>query len=102
MLHNVIIGDSNLTLEEGRENLIMPEVLIRKNIDDIILKFENKLISDGDKPDQFSVLNIAPIPKSGNLGLTNNRIRPKIGTFLRGNQNGFRSGCSTTAQVCSA
>ena len=71
------------------------------------------------KPDQFSTLILNPIPKSGDLGLTDNyrgislmslvvkvvnkmllnRIRPKIDPLLRGNQSGFRPGRSATTQV---
>ena len=131
VLHNVDIDDSNFTLDEvikarkqikegtaPGEDVIMPEVLIRINIDDIILKFGNKLL-EGQKPDKFSILTIVPIPKSGDLSCTNNyrgialsslvakivnkmllnRIRPKIDPLLRGNQSGFRPGRSTTAQV---
>ena len=97
----------------------MPELIKRINIDDLILLFANNLLMEGKKPDQFSVLNINPIPKSGDLGLTGNyrgisltslvaklvnkmilnRIRPKIDPLLRGNQSGFRPGRSTTTQV---
>ena len=97
----------------------MPELLKRINIDDIILKFANKLLLTGDLPEQFATLNILPIPKSGDLSCTSNyrgialtslvakvinsmilnRIRPAIDPFLRGNQSGFRPGSSTTTQI---
>jgi hypothetical protein len=132
VLHNVGINTDNFTLDEvvearkqvkeGKapgEDGIMPEVLKRINIDDIILHFSNKLLSEGQKPDQFSTLILNPIPKSGDLGFTDNyrgislmslvakvvnkmllnRIRPKIDPFLKGNQSGFRPGRSTTTQV---
>ena len=101
------------------EDGIMPEVLQRINIDDIILTFANKLLEDSDQPDQFSILNLVPLPKSGDLSVTDNyrgialsslvakivnkmllnRIRPKIDPLLRGNQSGFRPGRSTIAQI---
>ena len=132
VLHDLNIKDTEFTIEEvedakkqikeGKapgEDGIMPEVLKRCNIDDIILLFANKLLMEGQKPDQFSILNITPIPKSGNLSFTDNyrgisltslvaklvnrmilnRIRPKIDPHLRYNQNGFRPGRSTITQV---
>ena len=101
------------------EDGVMPEVLQRINIDDIILTFANKLLEDSDQPDQFSILNLVPLPKSGDLSVTDNyrgialsslvakivnkmllnRIRPKIDPLLRGNQSGFRPGRSTIAQI---
>ena len=109
-------------VREGKapgEDGIMPELIKRINIDDLILLFANNLLMEGKKPDQFSVLNINPIPKSGDLGLTGNyrgisltslvaklvnkmivnRFRTKIDPLLRGNQSGFRPGRSTTTQV---
>ena len=131
IFQNLNICDSKFTLEEvvevrkkvregkapGEDD--MPEVIQRINIDDLILLFANNILMEGKKPDQFSVLNINPIPKSGDLGLTGNcrgisltslvaklfnkmilnRIRPKIDPLLRGNQSGFRPGRSTTMQV---
>ena len=106
-------------IREGKapgEDGIMPEVIKRCDIDDIILKFSNKLLIDGVKPDTFTTLNITPIPKSGDLSVTNNyrgisltslsaklinrmilnRIRPIIDPLLRDNQNGFRPRRSAT------
>ena len=71
------------------------------------------------KPEQWSLSNISPIPKSGDLRQTDNyrgiclssviaklynrmilnRIRPAIDPHLRENQNGFRENRSTVAQV---
>ena len=51
---------------------IMPEVLKRINIDDIILSFSNKVLLENQTPEQFSTLNILPIPKSGDLGIASN------------------------------
>ena len=79
----------------------------------------NKILMEGKKPDQLSLLDITPIPKSGDLSSTGNyrgislaslatklvnrmilnRIRPKIDPHLRKNQNGFRPGRSTITQV---
>ena len=97
---------------------IPPDVLKLCDFDDIILSIANKLF-EGDKPDQWSIGNLIPIPKSGNLSeyenyrgimltaiaakLTNKmilkRIQPEIDKRLRPNQNGFRPGRSTTAQI---
>ena len=74
---------------------------------------------DGDKPNQWSILNIVPIPKSGDLSrggnyrgislssivaktfnrLILNRIRPKLDQHLRRNQNGFRVGKTTVGHI---
>ena len=101
------------------EDDIMPEVIQRINIDDIILRHANSLLEEQEKPDQFSILNLIPLPKSGDLGVTDNyrgialsslvakivnkmllnRIRPKLDPLLRGNQSGFRPGRSTIAQI---
>ena len=97
----------------------MPEVLKRIDIDDILLKFSNKLLVENDLPDQLAVMNIIPVPEKGDLSMTSNyrgialtslisklinrmilnRIRPAIDPLLRGNQSGFRPGRSTTTQV---
>ena len=110
------------TLVEGKscgEDNIPPEVLKRCNIDDIILEFCNNALTRGEKPDQWSILNIVPIPKSGDLSLGGNyrgislsslvaktfnrmilnRIRPAIDDHLRFNQNGFRSGRTTIGHI---
>ena len=70
-------------------------------------------------PDQWSIINIIPIPKSGDLSLGSNyrgislsslvakvynkmilnRIRPKLDPRLRPNQNGFCTGRTTTSQI---
>ena len=101
------------------EDGIMPEILKRCDTDDILLHFANKLLINREKPDQFTILNLKPIPKSGNLSDTGNyrgisltslvaklinrmllnRLRPKIDPYLRYNQNGFRPGRSTITQV---
>ena len=129
---NVSIPDGPFTLEEYRkakdsitegkaagEDGIMPEVIKRCNLDDIILEFCNNILMKGDKPEQFSLLNIIPIPKKGDLSKTSNyrgislssitskllnrmvlnRIRPAIDPHLRLCQNGFRAGRTTIAQI---
>ena len=87
-------------------------------MDDIILEFANKL-ADGEIPKQMSEIDIIPLPKSGDLGLTTNsrgialsaiiakiinrmvmnRIQPHLEPHLRTNQNGFRPGRSTEAHI---
>ena len=77
------------------------------------------MLTGEDKPRQWSMMDIIPIPKSGNLGLTTNyrgislsaiaakiinkmilnRIQPVIDPLLRPNQNGFRPRRSTTAHI---
>ena len=98
---------------------IPPEVFKYTNLDDIILEFANKILIQSKKPAQWSKCDIVPIPKSGNLELVGNyrgialsaviakiinkmllnRIQPYIDPLFRPNQNGFRSGRSTTANI---
>ena len=132
VFENLGINEGEFTIEEVKEakkqmregkapgeDGIMPEVLKRVDIDDILLKFDNKALIEHDLADQLAVMNLIPVPKSGDLSLTNNyrgialtslpskllnrmvlnRIRPKIDPLLRGNQSGFRPGRSTTSQV---
>ena len=47
------------------EDGIAPEVLKRCNLDDEILNLCNRELLDKETPEQWSVLNIIPIPKSG-------------------------------------
>ena len=99
----------------------MPEVIKRCNIDDIILGFCNDILIKDEKPEQLSILNIIPLPKKGDLSITGNyrgisltsivsklfnrlilnRVRPVIDPHLRPNQNGFRPGRTTIAQILS-
>ena len=98
---------------------IPPEVLKRCNLDDIILEFCNQTLLHGKKPEQWSILNIVPIPKAGDLSqggnyrgislssivaktfnrMILNRIRPEIDKHLRDNQNGFRVGRTTVGHI---
>ena len=109
------VREAKKQLREGKapgEDGIMPEVLKRVDIDDILLKFSNKVLLEHDLPDQLAVMNIIPVLKSGDLSQTSNyrgialtslvsklinrmilnRIRPAIDQLLRGNQSGFRPG----------
>ena len=102
------VVEARKQVKEGKvpgEDGVMPELLKRINIDDIILKSANKLLLTGDLPEQFATLNVLPIPKSEDLSCTSNyrgialtslvakvinsmilkRIRPAIDSFLRGN-----------------
>ncbi|CAH1266614.1 Hypp3435 [Branchiostoma lanceolatum] len=102
------------------EDGIPPEVLKRcKGLDTIILDFCNRALIEGEKPEQWSLLNIIPIPKSGDLRLGSNyrgislsslvpktfnrmllnRIRPAVDEHLRYNQHGFREGRSTVGHI---
>ena len=98
---------------------IPPEVLKYCNLDKIILDFANELMINNEKPQQWSDVDINPLPKSGDLSLTTNyrgialsavaakmvnkmlllRIQPKLDLHLRPNQNGFRPKRSTTAHI---
>ena len=98
------------------EDGIYPEVLKYCNLDETILSYANKLLVDHQKPQQWSDINLIPIPKSGDLGYTTNyrgialssivakvvnrmllnRVQPKLDPHLRPNQNGF---WSTTAHI---
>ncbi|XP_030839582.1 uncharacterized protein LOC115923289 [Strongylocentrotus purpuratus] len=110
------------SLVEGKsfgEDGIPPEVLKRCDLDEIILSFCNNALINEEKPHQWSILNIVPIPKSGDLSqggnyrgislssivaktfnrLILNRIRPVLDSHLRTNQNGFRVGRTTVGHI---
>ena len=126
------INDEPFTLEEFRKTKaslksgkaagpdnIPPEVFKACDFDEICLKFCNKALMENDKPELWSLMNIVPVPKSGDLSNTNNyrgisltciiakiynkmilnRIRSVIDVKLRINENGFRSKRSTVAQI---
>ena len=102
----------------GPDN-IPPEVFKYCELDDIILSFCNRALTGDGKPDQWSLGNIIPLPKSGNHSCTDNyrgisltcvitkiynrmilnRIRVPIDPHLRFNQNGFRQKRSTTSHI---
>ena len=132
IIANLDIEDGPFTMEEylhakrslklgkcaGPDN-IPPEVLKTCDLDDIILSFCNQVLMNGRKPDQWSLSNILPVPKSGNLSNTDNyrgigltciiakifnsmilnRIRGPIDSHLRDNQNGFRKNRSTLSHI---
>ena len=110
------------SIKEGKsfgEDGIPPEVIKRCSIDDIVLDYCNKALLNRQKPNQWSILNLIPVPKSGDLSLTANyrgislssiiaktynrmllnRIRPHLDDKLRANQCGFRERRSTTEQI---
>lgn len=98
---------------------IPPEVFRLCDFDDLLLQFCNDTLLKRDKPEQWSTPYLIPVPKSGDLSLTENyrgialtcviiklynkmllnRIHPHIDKHLRKNQNGFRAGRSTVSQV---
>ena len=102
----------------GPDN-IPPEVIKLCDIDQILLDFANDLLINKQKPSQWSISDIIPVPKKGDLSkggnyrgislnaitskLINrmilNRIQPILDPHLRPNQNGFRPGRSTTSQI---
>lgn len=109
-------------IKEGKacgDDGIAPEVLKRCNLDEIVLEFCNDALIDGKKPDQWSVSNIIPIPKKGDLSdpqnyrgislsslvaktlnrMVLNRIKPEFEKILRNNQNGFRPGRSCAQHI---
>ena len=51
---------------------VMPALLKHVPIDDIILSFINNAYNGADMPEQWSILNIIPILKSGDLTKTDN------------------------------
>ena len=101
------------------ENGIPNELLKYCNIDDIVLEYANSLLLDGHKPQQWSDINILPLPKDGDLSnasnyrgiglsammskvvnkLILNRIQPQLDPLLRNNQNGFRHKRNITAHI---
>ena len=110
------------TLKQGKSagpDDIPPEVFKNCNLDDIILDICNLALMNNNKPDIWSLSNIIPVPKSGDLSKPDNyrgisltciiakmynrmilnRIRGAIDPHLRENQNGFREGRTTVAQI---
>ena len=98
---------------------IAPEALKRCDLYDIILKFCNQVLLEEKKPEQWSLLNIIPIPKSGDLSKGGNYrgislssivvkifnkmilcgIRSELDDHMRINQNGFRVGRTTVGHI---
>ena len=110
------------TLKQGKSagpDGIPPEVVVNCDLDDILLGFCNRLLIYDDMPSVWSLSNIIPVPKSGDLSkpdnyrgisltcvtdklfnrMVLNRIRDPIDPHLRCAQNGFRKGRSTVAQI---
>ena len=80
VLHNLDTDDGPFSmskLKKAKERLkngkqtgsdnVAPEVLDTCDLDDIILGFANGLIVDGQKPQQWSDIDLTPLPKSGDL-----------------------------------
>lgn len=110
------------TMVEGKscgEDHIPVEVIKRCQVEDLILTFCNEALVNKEKPSKWSLLNIIPIPKAGDMSLPGNyrgislssvvsklynkmlllRIRPALDPLLRQNQNGFRPGRNTVSQI---
>ena len=110
------------SLVEGKgygEDGIPPEVLKRCDMDAIILSFCNNDLVNGEKPSQWSVLNIVPISKSGDLSQNGNYRGISLSSIvaktynrlilvefdlywtvtIRTNQNGFRVGRTTVGHI---
>ncbi|KAJ8372628.1 hypothetical protein AAFF_G00280930 [Aldrovandia affinis] len=110
------------TLREGKSagpDGIPPEVLKNCGLDNIILQFCNLALLSNKQPDMWSLSNIIPVPKAGDLSKPDNyrgisltciaakvynrmilnRIRHAIDPHLRENQNGFREERTTVAQI---
>ena len=110
------------TLKQGKSSgpdNIPPEVFKNCELDDIVLAICNLALTKNNKPEQWSLSNIIPVPKKGNLSNTDNyrgisltciiaklynrmilnRIRKAIDPKLRIHQNGFRPKRTTVAQI---
>ena len=62
-------------LKEGKapgEDGMAPEVLKKCYLNDIILNFCSRVITHLEKPEQWSIINIITIPKTGDLSLGKN------------------------------
>ena len=109
------LADGKACGEDGKKT----EILKHCYLDYIILEICNTALVDQDEPRQWSMLNIIPIPKTGDLRSISkyrgislssvvakvynkmilNQIKSGIGHHLRINQNGFRSDRSTTSHI---
>lgn len=110
------------TLKQGQSagpDDIPPEVPKNCNLDNIILEIYNYGLIENIKPDIWSLSNIIPVPKSGDLAKPDNyrdisltcviakmynrmilnRIRDAIDPHLRVDQNGFRKGTTAIGQI---
>ncbi|KAL5265022.1 hypothetical protein ACHWQZ_G005950 [Mnemiopsis leidyi] len=100
------------SIKEGkafREDSIAPDIPKRVGLNDLILRFCNRVLDDGSAPDQWRQLNIVPLLKKGNLTKVDNyrgivltsivsktldrmilnRIRPAMENILRINQTAY-------------
>ncbi|KAJ8361351.1 hypothetical protein SKAU_G00178760 [Synaphobranchus kaupii] len=116
------LARAKTTLKEGKSagpDGIPPEVLKRCDLDDLILRFCNLALLHNEQPEMWSLSNIIPVPKAGDLSKPDNyrgisltcitakiynrmilnRLRHAIDPHLRENQNGFREGRTTVAQI---
>ena len=104
--------------QTGSDNVAV-DVLQECDLDDIILSFADNLIANGQKPQQWSDIDMIPLPKPGDLSNKQNyrgislistvakminkmiltRLQSKIDKHLRPNQNGFRPGRRTTSHI---
>ena len=114
------LAKAKATVREGKSagpDGIPPEVLKNCDLDDLILEFCNLALINNKQPEIWSLSNIIPVPKSGDLSKPDNyrgisltciiakaynrmilnRIRHAIDPHLRENQNGFREGRIKTA-----
>ena len=98
---------------------IPPEVIKNCNLDGVILEICNQALMENIMPEMWSLSHIIPVPKTGDLSKPDNyrgisltciiakmfnrmilnRIRRAINSHLRDNQNGFREGKTTLAQI---
>ena len=135
-IHTIIseelpISTDNFTLEELRPCLkslknnkasgldgIPAEVWKTRVLDNELLDYCNRTLN-GDRPAQWGLSGIIPVPKKGNLSDPNNyrgisltsvaakvynklilnRLRPYVDPILRRNQNGFRQGRGTLSHI---
>ena len=51
---------------------IAPTIIKRVDVDDRVLEFCNKAMSNSDIPEHWKMLNIIPVPKKGDLTKTEN------------------------------
>ena len=98
---------------------IAPEILKRCDLDEIVLGFCNDALDGKGIPEQWTLSNLVPVPKKGDLTRPGNyrgialtsivaktmnrmilhRIRPHIESVLLDSQNGFREGRSTVSHI---
>ena len=115
-------AEAKASLRQGKSagpDGIPPEVIKHCNLDDFILEICNQALVENIMPEIWSLSHIIPVPKSGDLSKPDNyrgisltciiaktfnrmilnRLRSAIDPHLRENQNGFREGRTTLAQI---